>query len=122
MDDEAMVSQVAQQMLEQLGHEVVLVKDGQEALDSYHKYMSEGKKFDLVIMDLTIPGGMGGKEAVKQIHMLDKDALVMVASGYSNDPVMASYQNYGFCGAINKPFMFRELAVAVQEALKKKLV
>ncbi|HER62925.1 MAG TPA: response regulator, partial [Desulfobacteraceae bacterium] len=117
MDDEEIVSKVAREMLQQLGHEVVLVKEGQEAIDCYRKAMEEGKRFDLVIMDLTIPGGMGGKEAVGHIRALDRNALVLVASGYSNDPVMASYQDYGFCGAIVKPFMLRELAVSVQVAL-----
>jgi PAS domain S-box-containing protein len=120
MDDEEMVSKVAGEMLKQLGHEVVVVKDGQEAIDQYRRAMEEGKKFDLVIMDLTIPGGMGGKAAVSHIRALDSEALVLVASGYSNDPVMASYRNFGFCGAVVKPFMLRELATAVHDALKQK--
>ena len=65
MDDEEMVSKVAGEMLRQLGYDVVQVKDGQEAIERYRKSMRDGKKFDLVIMDLTIPGGMGGKEAVE---------------------------------------------------------
>jgi PAS domain S-box-containing protein len=122
MDDEEMVSKVAKAMLQQLGHDVVVVKDGQEAIDHYQKSMDDGNKFDLVIMDLTIPGGMGGKEAVGHIHELDKKARVLVASGYSNDPVMASCRDYGFCGAVVKPFRLRELATAVQEALEEKKV
>ncbi|MCL7488160.1 MAG: PAS domain S-box protein [Desulfobulbaceae bacterium] len=117
MDDEEMVSKVAREMLQQLGHEVVLVKDGQEAIDCYRQALDQGKRFDLVIMDLTIPGGMGGKEAVGHIRTLDKEARVLVASGYSNDPVMSSYRDYGFCGSVIKPFMLRELAVSVQNAL-----
>lgn len=120
MDDEEMVSKVAGEMLRQLGHEVVVVRDGQEAIDLYRQAMEEGKKFDLVIMDLTIPGGMGGKEAVGHIRALDQDARVLVASGYSNDPVMASCGNFGFCGAVVKPFMLRELATAVHEALEQR--
>ena len=108
MDDEEMVSKVAGEMLHHLGYDVVLVKDGQEAIERYRKSMGDGKKFDLVIMDLTIPGGMGGKEAVGHIRELDKEARVM-----------ASFSDYGFCGAVVKPFMLKELAVALQGALDR---
>lgn len=117
MDDEETVSKVAKQMLEHLGYEVELVKNGQDAIDLYRNSMEEGNKFDLVIMDLTIPGGMGGKEAVQHVLELDKDAKVLVASGYSNDPVMASFLDYGFSGAVGKPFMLKELAISVKQAL-----
>lgn len=117
MDDEEMVGKIASRMLEQLGFNVVVVQDGQQAIDEYQKAMKEGQRFDLVIMDLTIPGGMGGKEAVQHVRELDKDARVLVASGYSNDPVMASCADYGFIGAVVKPFMLKELAKAVETAL-----
>lgn len=119
MDDEEMVGAIAREMLQQMDYEVEVVKDGQAAVESYRKAMEEGRRFDLVIMDLTIPGGMGGKEAVQHIRALDRDARVMVASGYSNDPVMASYGKYGFCGAVVKPFLLQELAHSVQSALDK---
>ena len=117
MDDEEIVTNIAQEMLEQLEYEVVVVREGQEAIDQYRQAMAAGSKFDLVIMDLTIPGGMGGKEAVQHVREMDKDALVLVASGYSTDPVMASCKDYGFSGAVVKPFTLKELANSVQEAL-----
>ena len=68
-------------------------------------------------MDLTIPGGMGGKETIREIHKIDSEAKVLVSSGYSNDPVMANFSEYGFCGAIVKPFQMRELMEVVGKAV-----
>ena len=68
-------------------------------------------------MDLTIPGGMGGKEAVAEILKLNSGAKVVVSSGYSNDPVMANHSEYGFCGAIIKPYQLKELAKAIDKAM-----
>lgn len=76
-----------------------------------------GALIDLIIMDLTIPGSMGGKEAVGKIHEIDPKAKVIVSSGYSNDPVMANYSEYGFCGATVKPFIMRELIELVGKAI-----
>lgn len=117
MDDDEMVSEVARAMLRHLGHEATLARDGQEAIRLYKRSMEEGHKFDLTIMDLTIPGGMGGKDAVREIHKLDPEARVIVASGYSNDPIMASFAEHGFCAAIIKPFQMQDLAAGVKNAL-----
>ena len=117
MDDEDMVRDVARAMLEQIGHDVILAKDGAEAIE-FFKISHESKApIDLIIMDLTIPGGMGGKEAVAEVLKIDKDAKVIVASGYSTDPIMAAYEEYGFCSAIVKPFQFPELSSVVNKAL-----
>ncbi len=110
MDDEEIVRDVAREMLLQLGHEAVLSADGEEAVRLYKESLDSDRPFDLVIMDLTIPGGMGGAEAVRKITHLDADAKVMVSSGYSNDPIMANCRDYGFCAAIVKPYQLQELA------------
>jgi len=73
--------------------------------------------FDLVIMDVTIPGGMGGQEASRKLFQLNPEAKIIVASGYSNDPVMASYRDYGFCAAVAKPFDLTELQQVIESAL-----
>jgi DNA-binding NarL/FixJ family response regulator len=83
----------------------------------YREAADRNHKFDLVIMDLTIPGGMGGKEAVREIHKIDPQARVIVASGYSNDPIIASFAEYGFCAAVIKPFQLQDLAARIASAL-----
>lgn len=115
MDDEEMVRTVAQAMLVQLGHEVVLAADGDEALNFYQEAINAERLFDLVIMDLTIPGGMGGEETVRKILDIAPDAKVVVSSGYSNDPIMANYKEYGFCSALVKPYQMEELARIISQ-------
>jgi len=117
MDDEELFQRVIGSQLQYLGHEVGFAADGQEAVDKYRKAMDSGTPFDLVIMDLTIPGGMGGEEAVGMIHEMDPKAKVVVSSGYSNDPIMSSYQDYGFMAAIAKPFKLYELQQILAMAL-----
>lgn len=104
MDDEDMVGDIACQLIAHLGYEATHVKDGQAAVDEYALRLKEGHAYAVVIMDLTIPGGMGGREAVGEILKIDPEAKVLVSSGYSTDPIMANYNEYGFSGVINKPF------------------
>jgi PAS domain S-box-containing protein len=120
MDDDEMVRKVAQAMLSMLDHEVVLARNGAEALSLYRKHQDSGEPIDLVIMDLTIPGGMGGKEAVKEIHAINPAAKVIVSSGYSNDPVMAYYKEYGFAAAIVKPFRIQDVLGIINQLLESK--
>jgi PAS domain S-box-containing protein len=114
MDDEEMVRNVAESMLSSLGHEVVLVGDGQEAIETYKK---SGGNIDLIIMDLTISGGMGGKEAVREILGLNPAARVIVSSGYSNDPIMARFREYGFCAALIKPYHLDEFSRVINQIM-----
>ncbi|ADH85120.1 ATP-binding protein [Desulfurivibrio alkaliphilus] len=109
MDDEEMVRRVAARILQQLGCQVQETTDGEAAISAYRQAREEGQPFDLVIMDLTIPGGMGGKEAVKEIRRLDPQARVIVSSGYANDPIMAEPEKYGFDGVISKPYLLKDL-------------
>ncbi|MDH3329057.1 MAG: PAS domain S-box protein [Desulfobulbaceae bacterium] len=117
MDDEKMVRKILREMLSHLGFEPIMVSDGQQAVEQYSRSMQQGNKFDLVIMDLTIPGGMGGREAAQEILKLDPEALVIVSSGYSNDPIMSSFEKYGFCAAVIKPFQLQELSDAIENAM-----
>ncbi len=116
MDDEEMLRKVAKAQLSMLGHGVVLVENGEQAVVKYQELQASGTPVDLVLMDLTIPGGMGGQEAVQNLLAVDRDAKIIVVSGYSTDPVMAAYKEYGFCGAISKPFDLKELADAIAAA------
>ncbi len=117
MDDDVLVANIAREILVTLGYEPVVVKDGREAIRAYQQAMADGEKFDAVIMDLTIPGGMGGKKAVGEILALDPAAKVIVSSGYSNDPVMAFFQEHGFCAAIAKPFLINDLKAVIARVL-----
>ena len=113
MDDDELVRATAKSQLTHLGHEVILVSDGDEAVRTYQKKQKVGHVVDLVIMDLTIPGGMGGKEAAQRLLLHDPDVKIIVASGYSNDPIMANFSEYGFCGAVSKPFDLETLGKAI---------
>ena len=106
-------------MLEELGHEVITVRDGQAALNRYQEERKAGRPIDITIMDLTIPGGMGGKEAVQQLLALDRNARVVVSSGYSNDPILADCQEFGFVGAIVKPYRLDELRRTIDQVLER---
>ena len=117
MDDEAMVRNVAQSMLMYLGYEVVCANHGTEAIDLYRQAYSSGKPIDVVILDLTIPGGLGGKETAQEILAVNADAKIIASSGYSNDPVMANYQEYGFWAAIVKPYELAELHGILVESI-----
>ena len=89
------------------------------ALEIYRIAMESGKPFNLVIMDLTIPGGMGGKEAIGKLLEIDPGAKVIVSSGYSGDPIMANYEEYGFSGVAEKPYDTKELEKIVREVLQQ---
>ena len=109
MDDEEMLLDIVHHMLTHLGYDVILVKDGAEAVKQYRELHGTDKAVDAVIMDITIPGGMGAKEAIVEILAIDPKAKVIVSSGYSNDTIMAHFKKYGFCAAIAKPFDLSEL-------------
>ncbi|HEY6012020.1 MAG TPA: PAS domain S-box protein, partial [Nitrospirota bacterium] len=118
MDDEEMVRMVVIDMLSSLGYAVVTAADGADAIDLYAKARSAGKRFDAVIMDLTVPGGMGGKEAIKKLIEIDPAVKALVSSGYSNDPIMAEHEKYGFAGVIAKPYTMANLREAIGKALQ----
>lgn len=118
MDDEVMVRDMTRQMLKCSGHEVIPVKDGHEAIEVYNDYVQNNRVIDIILMDLTIPGGLGGKDTVLEILRIDPKAKVVVASGYSTDPVMAHYKDYGFKASIAKPFQLAELNRVVNRVLE----
>ncbi|MDD5305587.1 MAG: PAS domain S-box protein [Elusimicrobia bacterium] len=117
MDDEAPLAKVLKRMLERLGYQAETVADGQAALDAYRRALEAGKPYDAVIMDLTVAGGMGGKETIGKLKALDPKAKAIVSSGYSNDPVMAEYAAQGFSGALGKPYSIEQVSEALRLAL-----
>ncbi len=116
MDDDEMVREMTRAQLSILGHDVVLVMDGEQAITTFQELQDSGIPVDLVIMDLTIPGGMGGQEAAGKLLAIAPEAKIIVASGYSNDPVMAHCREYGFSAAIRKPFDLDELRIGIEAA------
>jgi CheY-like chemotaxis protein len=117
MDDEEMVRRLAGLMLARLGYEAELAGDGVEALECYRRAQAEGRGFAAVIMDLTVPGGMGGREAIARLLELDPNARAIVSSGYSNDPIMAQYRSHGFRAVIAKPYTLQGLSQVLQRVV-----
>lgn len=117
MDDEADVRLVASDMLELMGYEVETTPDGVQALQLYATAKRIGKPYSAVIFDLTVPAGMGGKEAIVKLREIDPGAKAIVSSGYSYDPVMANYQEYGFDAVVPKPYKPEELARTLKNLL-----
>jgi DNA-binding NtrC family response regulator len=117
MDDEEIVRDAAGRILQTAGYEVALATDGNEAIELYRKARESGKPFDAVILDLTVPGGIGGKDALKILLGIDPAVRAIVSSGYSHDPIMAHYQDYGFRGVIAKPYKIREMSEIVNRVI-----
>jgi PAS domain S-box-containing protein len=117
MDDDRVVGDVAIKMLNHLGYQAEVAADGSETIDLYKKSLEINRPFGAVIMDLTIPGGMGGAEAIKKLLEIDPQVKAIVSSGYSNDPVMADFRQYGFQGFIMKPYMLMELKKTLDQVL-----
>ncbi|TAJ45532.1 ABC transporter substrate binding protein [Methanofollis fontis] len=113
MDDEHHIRDVITVMLEKRGFSVDAVPDGETAITAYQRAIAEGKPYNSVILDLTVPGGMGGREAIFRLKELDPSVRAIVSSGYSQDPVMAEYEAFGFAAAIQKPFRMSDLVATL---------
>ena len=119
MDDEIMVREIAGELLLLLGYEVEFVKDGVELLERYKNASQCGEPYDAVIIDLTIHGGMGGKEVIGILLAIDPDVVAIVTSGYENDPVLSNFKSYGFKNVIPKPYNIVELGKTLKQALSE---
>ena len=119
MDDEKMVIKITGHILNRLGYDASFSKDGAQAIKMYKKAMESGNPFDAVILDLTIRGGMGGKEAIKRLTEIDPNIKAIVSSGYSDSPVVTNYKKYGFIGVVAKPYSINELSEKLNEVLMK---
>ena len=117
MDDEEMILELTSEMLGYLGYQAITCADGTETVSLYKAALESGHPFSAVIMDLTIPGGMGGKDAAQQILAIDPQACLIVSSGYSNDPIMSDFRRYGFCGAVSKPYTAGEFGEMLSSLL-----
>ena len=120
LDDEADICDILALSLEPLGYEVTTAQDALTAIRLYKEAMDSGRRFDPVISDLTIPGGMGGAEAVKKLIELDPKVKAIVSSGYAMDPVMSRYKEYGFCACITKPYEIADMCRVVHDTIALK--
>ena len=117
MDDEDMIRDVVQELLEDIGYRVEGAADGAEAVERYREAMGRGEPFDVVILDLTVPAGMGGREALERLKEIDPHVKAVASSGYASDPVLADPLRYGFLAAVPKPYRINELARVLQELI-----
>jgi|GEM_PF-5250462 len=120
VDNEEAIRQSTSAMLRYLGYEPESAADGVQAVEMYRTALQQGSPFAAVVMDLTIPGSMGGREAVERILAIDAAARVIVSSGYANDPALVDFPRYGFKGAIRKPYGIRELGTAIETLLSSR--
>lgn len=117
MDDDPAVQEVYRVALSKLGYDLQITSNGHEAIEAYQAGLQTGRRFDAVVMDLTVPGSMGGNEAMSALRSLDPAVLGIVASGYSNDPVMSGFRQAGFSGALRKPFSLTQLGIVLKQVL-----
>jgi PAS domain S-box-containing protein len=117
MDDDEDIRHSVAEALRLFGYEVCFACDGTETIDLYKKEMDSGRCFDAIIMDLTVPGGMGGVEAIARLRQIDPGLKALASSGYSNSPVMSDYKKYGFAGVITKPYKIEELSKALHDVV-----
>ena len=115
-----MILKVSQEMLNQLGHIVSIAINGKQAIKKYKEAYLSNVSFDVVIFDLTIPGGMGGKDTLHNLLEFDPKIKAIVSSGYSIDPVVSNYQNYGFCGVLTKPYNLENIQHLLSDIFKEK--
>jgi signal transduction histidine kinase/ActR/RegA family two-component response regulator len=118
MDDEAFIRELAVELFQKIGdYKVTVAKDGEEVIHLYQQALKEGSTFDAVILDLTVRGGMGGKEAIRRLQEIDPTVRAIVSSGYSTDPVMSDFKVYGFREAVRKPYQIQEMSKALSSIL-----
>ena len=118
MDDEPLIRSMAVLFMERLGYDCEVAVDGAEAVKKYQEAMAAGRKYEVVVMDLTVPGGMGGREAMEHLRRIDPGVYAIVSSGYSRDPVLANYQAHGFQAVLPKPYGLEQLTKVMRAALE----
>jgi len=118
MDDEPQIRNSVSKVLKGFGYEVECAENGARAIELYLRARESGQPFDAVVMDLTVPGGMGGTDAIRRLRQLDPQVKAIIASGYANSPVMADFKNYGFLDVITKPFQPAELDAILKRLIK----
>ena len=119
VDDEEIILDVSREVLRFLGYDAAFAKEGGAAIDLYKQAKEACLPFDLVIIDLTIPEGMGGRETIEMLRSYDPHVKAVVSSGYTNDPVMQDYASYGFSGRLTKPYRINEMKTLLEGMIRK---
>jgi PAS domain S-box-containing protein len=117
MDDEEAIRELLSEILAILGYEAVCTRDGAEAVAAYENAHAAGQPFAAVILDITVPGGLGGKEAMAHLRAIDPQVKAIISSGYANDPIMANFAQYGFSGVVTKPYTVERLQQTLQRVI-----
>jgi CheY-like chemotaxis protein len=119
MDDEQIILDVTHEVLKFLGYDVMFAKEGATAIELYKKEKAAGVPFDVVIFDLSVPDGMGGKEAIGLLMAFDPGIKAIVSTGYANDPAVLDFASYGFSGKLTKPYKINDLKNILMQLIKK---
>jgi CheY-like chemotaxis protein len=119
MDDEQIILDVTREVLQFLGYEVQFARDGAEAITLYTREKAAGVPFDVVILDLSVPDGMGGREAIGKLKEVDPDVKAIVSSGYTNDPCVQEFARFGFAGILAKPYKINDMKTLLEQMVKK---
>lgn len=119
MDDEQIILDVTNEVLTFLGYDVLFATDGVAAVEMYKHEKEANVPFDLVILDLSVPEGMGGKEAMQKLKEYDPAVKAIVSSGFANDPAVTNFTEYGFSGQLTKPYKITDLKAILEELMKK---
>ena len=119
MDDEQIILDVTCEILKFLKYDIMSARDGLAAIDLYKKEKAAGSPFDIVILDLSVPNGLGGKETIEQLRYFDPAVKAVVSTGYTNDPVVLDFSHYGFSERLTKPYNISEMKNLLEKVIKK---
>jgi CheY-like chemotaxis protein len=119
MDDEQIILDMTREVLKFLDYDVMFAKEGREAIDLYKKEMAAGAPFDVVILDLSVPSGLGGEETIKELRKIDPRVKSVVSSGYMDDPVVRDFSCHGFDERLTKPYKILDLKKILEQLMKK---
>lgn len=117
MDDHEEVRKITQDLLSQIGYEVEISSEGSKAIDKYVKSVQTNNKFDIVILDLIIPDGLGGIDTLKKLLNIDSSVIALAMTGYSTDEIKSKYKEYGFKGFIAKPYDIRKFSELISNLI-----
>ena len=119
MDDEQIILDMTRDVLDFLNYDVMFAKEGSKAIDLYKQEKAAGVPFDIVILDLSVANGLGGKETIEQLRKYDPYVKAIVSTGYMNDPAVENFSLYGFCEKLTKPYALKDLKNLLEKVMKK---